>query len=408
MSDQNQNNDQQLNSTESQGIPSVVGKKTNKSTKKAGFMLLLIALLLGAGFCLFAINKEDKGDIATTEVDDKLKGNLTSSQELTTVKIPSRNEERARRDAELLAKRQEAEQKGVPIALDETVATPSMATRQYDENGKPMPTLEELKFQAPMMGEASGSSRVSNNSNNNSKRYDSGIQVPDFSQKEATPTHLRKDLASQLDSIATPQSYATKMGSRSMTLAKGTFIECILETRVDTSTPAMTSCVIPRDVYSQNGRVLLIERGTKAVGEYQGSVQNGLERIFMLWTELRTPDGIVVPLNSPTTDDLGAGGMGGWVDHHWWKRFGNALMFSMVADGFEYAVTTAQNNNNAGDVTYNNTNQGINEIIKAAMEQSGDIPPTLIKNQGERVGIFVARDLNFESVYNLRLEKDEF
>ena len=211
MSEQNQNNDQQLNSTESQGIPSVVGKKTNKSTKKAGFMLLLIALLLGAGFCLFAINKEDKGDIATTEVDDKLKGNLTSSQELTTVKIPSRNEERARRDAELLAKRQEAEQKGVPIA-------PSMATRQYDENGKPMPTLEELKFQAPMMGEASGS-RMASNNNSNSKRYDSGIQVPDFSQKEATPTHLRKDLASQLDSVATPQSYATKMGSRSMTLA---------------------------------------------------------------------------------------------------------------------------------------------------------------------------------------------
>ena len=83
-------------------------------------------------------------------------------------------------------------------------------------------------------------------------------------------------------------------------------------------------------------------------------------------------------------------------------------MFSIVADGFEYAVTTAQNNNNNGDITYNNTNQGINEIIKAAMEQSGDIPPTLIKNQGERVGIFVARDLNFESVYNLRLEKDEF
>ena len=33
MSEQNQNNDQQLNSTESQGIPSVVGKMTKKSTK---------------------------------------------------------------------------------------------------------------------------------------------------------------------------------------------------------------------------------------------------------------------------------------------------------------------------------------------------------------------------------------
>ena len=35
------------------------------------------------------------------------------------------------------------------------------------------------------------------------------------------------------------------------------------------------------------------------------------------------------------------------------------------------------------------------------MRQSGNIPPTLTKNQGERIGIDVARDLYFGGVYAL-------
>ena len=38
-----------------------------------------------------------------------------------------------------------------------------------------------------------------------------------------------------------------------------------------------------------------------------------------------------------------------------------------------------------------------------ATEQLINIPPTLTKNQGERVAIFVARDLDFATVYDLRL-----
>jgi type IV secretion system protein VirB10 len=36
-----------------------------------------------------------------------------------------------------------------------------------------------------------------------------------------------------------------------------------------------------------------------------------------------------------------------------------------------------------------------------ALENSINIPPTLYKNQGERVAIFVARDLDFRGVYGL-------
>ena len=44
----------------------------------------------------------------------------------------------------------------------------------------------------------------------------------------------------------------------------------------------------------------------------------------------------------------------------------------------------------------------MNQIIQEAMRQYGNIHPTLTKNQGERVGIFVARDVDFSKVYQLK------
>ena len=61
-----------------------------------------------------------------------------------------------------------------------------------------------------------------------------------------------------------------------------------------------------------------------------------------------------------------------------------------------------QTENNGGVNYYQNSEDGMNQIIQEAMRQSGNIPPTLTKNQGERVGIFVARDVDFSKVYQLK------
>ena len=208
-------------------------------------------------------------------------------------------------------------------------------------------------------------------------------------------------LGGLLSSVSTPPTNATMMPDRNLLLPKGTFIDCVLETKLDTTVPGMTSCVIPRDVYSANGRVLLIERGSKAIGEYKGAVENGLNRIFVLWTQIQTPKGVRVNINSPATDALGGSGMAGEIDFHWWARFGNALLFTLIQDGFDFAMTK-QSENNGGVNYYQNSEDGMNQIIQEAMRQSGNIPPTLTKNQGERVGIFVARDVDFSKVYQLK------
>lgn len=394
----------------SQGIPSVTGGGNaagNDNKKKGLFMLLLALVLLIVGLIVyFKFFKQPA--VSETEASAPVTSSLTSSRQLAAVELPVAPPEPEPRD--------EPVEPTPPVELQPQMLMPpptAAAAANVDANGKPLPTLEELKFAAPMMGmlqpagasSNSGYAPASGAAAYGATGYDAAYGANALGGSMPAGQGSGGALASQLNAVPTPQSDARVIKQQSLTLSKGTVIECILETRVDTTVPGMTSCVIPRDIYSMNGRILLIERGTKAIGEYQGAVQNGLARIFMLWTELRTPNGVSIQLNSPVADALGGAGMGGYVDYHWFKRFGNALLFSLISDGFQYIVNTANENNNNGDVTYENTQDGMDEIIKEAMAQSGNIPPTLIKNQGERVSIFVARDLNFSQVYGVKREQ---
>ena len=51
-------------------------------------------------------------------------------------------------------------------------------------------------------------------------------------------------------------------------LVRGTYIRCVLETRIITDIPGFTSCVVTEPVYSINGRTLLLPKGSKLSGRY--------------------------------------------------------------------------------------------------------------------------------------------
>jgi type IV secretion system protein VirB10 len=120
-------------------------------------------------------------------------------------------------------------------------------------------------------------------------------------------------------------------------LPEGAFIDCTLETAISSSLPGMTTCVTATDTFSADGTVVLLERGTKVVGETRGMVQAGSPRLFVLWNQARTPAGIVVPLASPGTDELGRSGLSGTIDWHWWQRFGAAILVTVI-DGVVQTV----------------------------------------------------------------------
>jgi type IV secretion system protein VirB10 len=181
-------------------------------------------------------------------------------------------------------------------------------------------------------------------------------------------------------------------------LPKGAFIDCTLETAIDSTLPGMTTCVTATDTFGADGQVVLLERGTKLVGELRGQVQQGAARVFVLWTEARTPTGVVIPLDSPGADELGRAGLSGTVERHFWERFGAALLVSVLDGAVQAAVQSTSRGN--GTVIYNpSAGEGVmTEVLKGTV----NIAPTIVKPQGDRIQVLVARDLDFRSVYELR------
>ncbi len=204
------------------------------------------------------------------------------------------------------------------------------------------------------------------------------------------------ELATLLRPTTTAAVRAQVLPTRRLLLPKGAFIDCTLETAVDSTLPGMTTCVLATDSFGADGQVVLLERGTKLVGETRGQVQQGAARLFVLWTEARTPTGVVVPLDSPGTDELGRAGMSGKANRHFWDRFGAALLVSVI-DG---AVQAAAQNSRGGTVVV--SSQGSQGVMTEVLKNTINIAPTITKPQGDRIQVLVARDVDFRSVYELR------
>ncbi len=193
------------------------------------------------------------------------------------------------------------------------------------------------------------------------------------------------------------QAQARSLPDRNFLITAGSFIPCVLQTAMDSSQPGYVSCIIPRNVYSDNGRVVLMEKGTKIFGEYQGGLNRGQYRLFVLWTRAVTPRGIAIDVGSPATDALGRGGVDGRVNNFFWQRFGTALLFSLVEDAATVGSEAVGNNGS-------NTTRVPSDAASTVLQQNAEIKPVLRKNQGEDVGITVAQDFDFSTVYGLALK----
>jgi type IV secretion system protein VirB10 len=207
-----------------------------------------------------------------------------------------------------------------------------------------------------------------------------------------------RGLNALLRPTVTPAVAASILPTRRFLLAKGAFIDCTLETAIDSTLPGMTTCITATDTFSADGTVVLLERGTKLVGETHGQVQQGAARLFVLWTEARTPAGVVVPLNSPGTDELGRSGLPGEVNRHFWDRFGAAILMTVINGAIQGAVNS-QNSNGSVVVSPSTSTDVMTEVLRSTVS----IPPTITKAQGDRIQVFVARDVDFRSVYALRV-----
>lgn len=191
-------------------------------------------------------------------------------------------------------------------------------------------------------------------------------------------------------------------------IPRGTYIPCSLITRFVSDVAGDIQCTISEDVYSSNGLVKLIEKGTKAIGVYQsGTLSAGKERMLIIWTQLTTPDYKRINLeNTQVVGQLGEAGIGGAINTHFLKRFGGAFMISGFKDVLNIAAERQQkkNNDTININNIDNTRDATVAIVEKMLENSINITPTMYKNQGDILGILVGKDIDFSKVYKLKLK----
>jgi len=281
--------------------------------------------------------------------------------------------------------------------------TPAMAQSLGSASGAPAPKSPgELAFERRLAGPAFARS---------SQEEASGAAAPLLSQP-ADPVGMPtagprtgpaaadppQALNALLRPTVTPAVAASVLPTRRFLLPKGAFLDCTLETAIDSTLPGMTTCITATDTFSADGTVVLLERGTKLVGETRGEVAQGAARVFVLWTEARTPTGVVVPLSSPATDELGRSGLPGEVNRHFWERFGAAILMTVI-NGAVQGLVNSQNASGSVVVSPATTTDVMTEVLRGTI----NIPPTVTKAQGDRIQVFVARDVDFRPVYALRM-----
>jgi type IV secretion system protein VirB10 len=188
-------------------------------------------------------------------------------------------------------------------------------------------------------------------------------------------------------------------------MVRGTYIRCILETRIITDVPGFTSCIVTEPVYSINGRRLLLPKGSKVYGSYDVEDPK-FPRVAVVWDRITTPAGMDISMESPGVDNLGSAGHPGQYNSHWGSKITSALLVSLVSDVFKYAGE--KNGPRTTEVTtggvvvstpyQSNTARTIERMAEQVVDRNLSRPATVTINQGTLVNVYVAKDVSFAGV----------
>ncbi|TCJ32499.1 type VI secretion protein [Parafrankia sp. BMG5.11] len=289
---------------------------------------------------------------------------------------------------------------GQQAALPQTVVIPPQAVTTVPQPGQPQPEGMPRPDPAPqpvlssMPGYSPGVSQlpVANPYANPTVVYDASSLAQSASEPGTGPaganpdavTANANDFASKVGGIGGGTAQAKPMVNPQTTVTQGTLIPAVLETAINTDVPGFVRAVVSQDVRSFDGTRVLVPRSSRLIGQYQSGLQGGQKRAYVIWTRLIRPDGASVNLASPAVGFDGTTGLTGTVNSHFFKRFGSAMLLSVIG-----GLATGGASVVLGGGT---------SAASTALQQDGQIAPTVRVRQGEPIRVFTARDLDFSQV----------
>ena len=366
------------------------GLPTDLSTRKVSTMskvIVLVVVLFAVGFVVAGIMRYGGVFLKKEKVAEKADIAIVAPKKFAEEQERIRLAEAA--SEPVVEAASEPAPELVVAPAEQTVAVESQPTI-----AEPPPPVADSRLESDLMVETGSATATPGDDDTSS--HSGGFASPAERPSEGGG---QQGLAGRLNTTTFAAASAQQRGNRDYLLARGTGIQCALMTRIVTTYPGLTKCQVTNDVYSANGKVLLVEKGTVVHGEQQSVLLQGQARVFAAWGSLETPSGVVVNIDSLGADPLGGSGHPARVNTHFWKRFGGSIMLSLIDDVAGYASRRRSSGNN--NVTFDSTTQSAQDMASLALQNSINIPPTGYVSQGDRIMIFVARDVDFSDVYEL-------
>lgn len=176
-------------------------------------------------------------------------------------------------------------------------------------------------------------------------------------------------------------------------------IQCVLDTAIDTTLPGDLLCHLPAPVISRGG-VKLMEKDSMIIGSYQADPKAGQNRIMAASAVGYTPRGVPVPLGGNFADSLGRTGLDGDVDNHYLQRFGGALGLSFAESLLSIVQASVSKSGNSY-ISFS-SGGGVGSLARDILRSTVNIPPTIRKNQGEMITLWIKQPIDFSPAYQLK------
>lgn len=226
------------------------------------------------------------------------------------------------------------------------------------------------------------------------------IQDTDYNPGLSMPNDSGRGSLSNLNSTSYAPSKAYLSPERKFLLKRKSNVRCALYTAVKTDHPGFVKCILTQPLYSSDGSVILAEAGAELDGEQKVEIRPGQTSVFTSWTDLETTAGVRANLNALGTGAMGESGTNAYIDNHYGKRFGGAVMLSFIQDAFQSAANATKSNNST--YSFDNSQSNAESMASKALENSINIPPTGYVLPGTVINVIVAQDVDFSSTFKTR------
>ena len=183
------------------------------------------------------------------------------------------------------------------------------------------------------------------------------------------------------------------------------------------------TAIVERNVFSEEGRNIIIPAGSRVIGTLGGEVgtggtSGGAIKMQIEWKRLIRPDGSQWQFNAQTADAQGRLGALAYLDEQLMKKYTMPIVASGVENAIAYMMASGQSTNNGSQTTEDaraqaaadarqNFQDQINKIVEEIMDRKSKIQPVTYMPAGTRIIIYPGTDLWLNSIERDKTREEE-